>query len=100
MEERVIMISSKNSPNYYVNQARIALETNDTLELQGIASSIIVVINTANRLCELDYASMLKFQTGSFEDNQKTVYKAFIRLAKSPNFDRVNEEYKNSRTYS
>lgn len=95
--EKVIRVSTKNSPGYYVNQGRIILETHSVIELQGLGSSTSVTVNAACRLCDLNYAVLKKFHTTSFEENGRNVFKASVTLEKSPEFDKVNEEFLKSR---
>lgn len=97
MEPHVIRVSANNYPSYYVNQGRSTLKSKDIIEFHGIGSSMTVALNAANRLCELNYATLHKIRTDVLDDQERKAYKLIVAVKKSDEFDKRNEEFESTR---
>lgn len=98
MEPPVIRVSAKNYPGFYVNQGKTTLKNSDIIEFHGIGSSMTVALLAANRLCELNYATLHRISTDILNDQDRKAYKLIIAVKKSEEFDKRSDEFESSRT--
>jgi len=96
-----LRVSSKVNQSKCIYLGKQILESKGKLALHAVGYSITNAVKAANRLVELGYAQLEKFNTQTLEENStnqsRRAFKVVIELSKSPNFDRINEEFKKSR---
>lgn len=94
-------ISSRLKAVECISKGKEILNRDGRVAFHAIGNSIVNAVKAANRLVELGYADMQKFNTFSidetFENQPRKVYKVIIELSKSAEFDRINEAYEKSR---
>lgn len=103
MEQNTVRVSSRRVYTLYVYEVKEKLKTSSQVELHGLGEAITNTVRAAEMLCSLGYATMEKFITLTVTENTENSdrlarkSKVVISLKKTPEFDRLYEEYEKTR---
>ena len=97
-----IRVNIKQTYTAVVYRAKEMFAQQETLSLHALGEATSTAIKASEMLVSLGYASMEKFETLTInEPDRQGVprrrYKVILELKKTPDFDRINEEFKSSK---
>ena len=91
--DTIVRVSGKLTVGNCVNLAKRRLQSSAEAELHAVGYSILTALKAAARLQELGYISSSSFSTESLSESDRQLSKVVVRLTKSPDFDRIHEEF-------
>lgn len=104
MELDTVRVSSRRAYTLYVYEVKEKLKVSSQVELHGLGEAITNTVRAAEMLCHLGYTTMDKFETTTVTENTKYDHdkttsksKVIITLKKSAEFEKLFEEYENTR---
>ena len=93
---RIRVVASRNF-GFYIGLGKNLLREHGHIELSGLGNAITNTIRAAERLVSFGYADLTSFQTDTVTVDNKKNAKAIIQLNKAAGFDKVYDDYENSR---
>ena len=95
--DATVRVSGRLTVGSCVNFAKNRLQSAEEVQLHAVGFSILTALKAATRLEELKYVSSSSFSTETVTEDGKPLFKVVVRLVKSPEFDRVSEEFAKSK---
>lgn len=100
--ESVIRISSKAIHSTYLPSAKSHLQAHSEVQLHGLGEAITNTVRLAETLTSIGYAKLKKFETQTLTEEdeggrQRKRAKVVITMEKTPDFERLVQEYEKSR---
>ena len=97
-----IRVNIKQPYTAYVNRAKEMFAQHEVLSIHALGEATSSAIKASEMLVSLGYASLEKFETLTINepDRQGVIrrqYKVILEIKKTPDFERLCEEFKNSK---
>mmetsp|Transcript_32134 Transcript_32134/g.31884 ORF Transcript_32134/g.31884 Transcript_32134/m.31884 type:complete len:109 (+) Transcript_32134:41-367(+) len=101
-EDNTIKVSAKSNPGSYIFEGKEKLKSKGSVAFHAIGGSIVNAVRASERLIDLGYATLTKFETScidekDFNGQPRKVYKVVLQLARTPDFDSIYEEFERKR---